>query len=124
MQNFKVDVLLVCETFLHENNTNLCHVNGYSFYYKNRVSGKGGGVAIYINDRIQSEEIELDLDINKEFVEGLFVKCKLKSNVIVVSELYRIPNKNESHYIDLVRKISEKCKTLKYDIILGHGPKH
>jgi exonuclease III len=50
-KNAKIDVLLLCETFLNERNSSLYNIPGYNFVFKNRQKGTRGGVAMYISDQ-------------------------------------------------------------------------
>ena len=44
----KVDIYILCETWLNKNNTHRVNVPNYSFVGKNRKNKKGGGVGILI----------------------------------------------------------------------------
>ena len=48
LQKCNPDVVLLCETFLHKNNEGKCCINGYKSFFNNRISGSGGGIALYI----------------------------------------------------------------------------
>ncbi len=48
-----MDFVLLCETFLSENNANMFQIPGYNFIYRNRETNRRGGVAMYIRQGIQ-----------------------------------------------------------------------
>ena len=59
-----IHFVLLCETFLTDNNAHMCAIPGYNFVFRNRRTNSGGGVAIYIkNDlkRIRREDFILDV---------------------------------------------------------------
>ena len=62
----EIDYILLCETFVNDDNANLFQLPNYNFIYKNRKIKAKGGVAIYIRDNIQYNLRE-DLSI---FIEG------------------------------------------------------
>lgn len=51
-QNIHIDLILLCETFLNKNNFNMYNLPGYKFVCSNRPHSSRGGVAIYINDKL------------------------------------------------------------------------
>lgn len=58
LHDFKnMDILTLSEVHININtyndNADLYYIPGYTFIYRNRKKGKGGGVAMYISDRIK-----------------------------------------------------------------------
>lgn len=54
-----MDFLALSETWLNTNiPTNMIDVPGYTCYRKDRLSGKGGGVLVYIRDTFKCSVIE------------------------------------------------------------------
>ncbi len=51
--NISLDFILLCETFLADNNARLYEIPGYNFVLKNRQLNRRGGVAIYIKEGIR-----------------------------------------------------------------------
>ncbi len=51
-QDIVLDVVLLCETFLHEGNMHLFKLPGYNLICNNRTHMKGGGAAIYVRSNI------------------------------------------------------------------------
>jgi hypothetical protein len=66
--NIKVDIIMLCETFLHDGNKELYQIPGYTFVSRNRLNMKRGGVGLYINTTIEYN-MRPDLDT---FIEGKF----------------------------------------------------
>ena len=72
----KPDFILICETFLNDNNMNNYNIKGYKKECNNRINKKGGGVAILIKDNINYNIVEkLKININNEF-ESLFIETE------------------------------------------------
>ena len=47
---FDIDFLLLCETFMNDNNSKMFNLSGYSKVEKHRKFSRGGGVAIYVKN--------------------------------------------------------------------------
>ena len=58
-----IDFILLCETWLNENNSDGCNIPGYTFIQTNRKHKKGGGVAMYIKSDIKFKKIRTDVAI-------------------------------------------------------------
>ena len=71
----EIDYILLCETFVNDDNAHLFKLPNYNFIYKNRKIKAKGGVAIYIRDNIQYNLRE-DLSI---FIEGEFESIFIES---------------------------------------------
>ena len=54
LQHINIDIqfILMCITFLSDNNCDLYNIPGYNMICKNRPPGKRGGIAIYIQKHI------------------------------------------------------------------------
>ena len=66
-KNLRIDILLLCETFLSKNTCHMVKIPGFTHVSKYRKNKKGGGVTILIRDGI-SYRRRTDLDV---FDEGL-----------------------------------------------------
>ena len=51
-KNSKIDIILLCETFLSKNTHNMVNVNGFTHMCNYRKEKKGGGVSILVRDGI------------------------------------------------------------------------
>ena len=84
----------------------------------NRPSKKGGGLAIYIRQSINyKQRPDLECNIENEF-ESLFLEAKTKHKLII-GEIYRVTNTNESESILRYENILNKLTTENKDIIIG-----
>ena len=64
----KKSIITLSETHLETDDTKNLLIPGFEFIHKNRITGEGGGVAMYISDDIEWDRRK-DLEINKiEFI--------------------------------------------------------
>ena len=114
-----IDLLLLCETFLTENNKNLFNIPGYDLIEEHRIEKAKGGVAIYVNQCLQYNNRD-DLKLFKEGqFEACFIEIKCESKNIVVGEIYRVPSTSEKEFLEDYEKLLEKIKSENKDIIIG-----
>jgi len=87
--------------------------------YKNRPSGKRGGIAIYSKDNITFKcRPDIEINIDGEF-ESIFIETTNKKEKIIVGEIYRVPNTNEQLSIHRFETILENLRHIKTKVILG-----
>ncbi len=117
----RFDFILLCETFLKttpSRTQELYNLNGYHLITRNRKSKNCGGLAIYIKNNF-SYNVKNDLS---EYIEGEFeslvIEVKTRHKPLILSEVYRVPNTNESLSIERYRKLLENFKVAKYENIL------
>ena len=55
---FVFDVIALAESWINGDNANIFSLDGYKCCHKNGINRNGGGVALYINDRIQYQIID------------------------------------------------------------------
>ncbi len=118
-KNLTIDVILLCETFISDNNKDLCKLDDYKLFSEHRKKLTKRGVAIYINKKLKYVERK-DLNI---FEEGIFESCFIELFVqkknIVIGEIYRIPGTNENNFITKYEGLIGQIKREKKDIIIG-----
>ena len=66
-----IDIFSTAETHITDEPGELYNVGGYHFVHKNRKHGKGGGVAFYINERL---DWRIRTDVESEDLECIWVK--------------------------------------------------
>ena len=88
----ELDYILLCETFLNDNNQKLYNIDGYEMITRNRITNTKGGVAIYLRNNVTFKRRD-DLEINIDGVfESIFIETTLNNTKTIVGEIYRIPN--------------------------------
>ncbi len=94
-KNIHVDVILLCETFITDQNKEKCKLDGYDLFDEHRQKITRGGVAIYVSKKLRYKERK-DLNIFDEGkFESCFIEISLKSKTLVIGEVYRIPGTRE-----------------------------
>lgn len=117
--NITVDIIVLCETFINDNNLDRCKLNDYDFIEKHRENKSKGGVAIYVHKNLRYIE-RADISIFKEgLFESCFVEIPTKNRNIVVGEVYRIPGTNEASFLSDYESIVQKVKDERKDLIIG-----
>lgn len=79
------DLIMISETWWTE--TSAVNVPGYCIYKKDREKGKGGGVCIYVTDRVKSYDITEDKFDNNEqiwYSLEIVVDCRTKRSSVGV----------------------------------------
>ena len=114
-----LNFILLCETFVNDNNQNLCNIEGYTLICRNRINRKKGGVAIYVKNDIHfKHRPDIELNIDCEF-ESIFIEATLNNSTFIVGEIYRIPNSNELESVTRFETILNKLSKIKNNIIIG-----
>ena len=117
-KKIEVDVILLCETFLHTEALKLVQIQNFSPYYNNRENTTGEGIAMYLNDKFLHKE-QLDLDL---FEKGFFKYkfCEVAINMkfkILLSELFRVPNTSKKVLEIFAQKVGY-VNSLNYSMII------
>ena len=83
------EVIILCETWLKANDSQP-QIADYNFIGKSRQHRKVGGVGFLINKKLKSRNL-LELNLNDEIVESLFVEIKGNHHNMVMGTIYRPP---------------------------------
>ena len=121
LHNINIDIqfILLCETFLSDNNCNLCNIPGYNLICKDRAVGKRGGVAIYKQENMTyKNRPDLEINVENEF-ESLFIDTTINNEKVVVGEIYRVPNTSEPLSV-IVRALRDLLCRFVYNCEIWH----
>ena len=90
MKNSKVDVMMLCETFLSDNMVKLVRIAGYELISNQRKYSKGEGVAILVKEGITYRcQKDLDIFVEKQ-VESVFIEITAKNGKhMIVGSMYQ-----------------------------------
>ena len=118
-KNLLPDILL-CETFLTENNYKKFSFNNYDLISEFRKNKRLGGVSILIKSHINYvERPELKIFDEGKF-ESIFLEISQKGRKnIVVGEVYRVPGTNENEFIEKYESIVSKIRVEHKKAIIG-----
>ena len=110
-----IDVLGICETFLHDNiDDDVLQMEGYSLERKDRVTGRGGGVVIYISNRISYKRV---FDFESD-IESIWLQILLKNTrPIFLCSVYRPPS-STVNWIDGFSCQLDKVTTLDNEVYI------
>jgi hypothetical protein len=87
--------IMLCETFLIDNNYVFDAIPGYKLTYRNRQTGSRGGVAMYIRDDLNYIiRDDISVNIDGKF-ESIFVEAHSKTVNCIFGEIYRVLNTSE-----------------------------
>ena len=106
-KNSRVDIILLCETFLTKSTESLVKVPGYTLICSNRKHSKGGGTAILLQNGMTFKR-RTDIEIFREKeVESTIIEIVAKDGKkIVVYSMYRPPNTDLTHFITSMNSIT------------------
>ena len=121
--NCRIDVVLLCETFLAKNTLNMVNIPGYTHICKYRSDHKGGRVSILLKNGIPYKRKGLDTFIEGK-TESVFIETISKGGKpIIIGSIYRPPNTDLDQFSDNLTNIVNKARTTKRkipcEIILG-----
>ena len=111
----KFDIICLTETWLNDNRFIENIFPEYNQFHSMRPADQppGGGVAVLVDRRLQSEELS-DITCNNNFIECIFVKIKINYEEIVVASCYRKPDPSQAQLF--ISAICEKITTIGQNI--------
>ena len=87
LQNFPFSIIGVTETWLHTTSPDMFDIQNYTMTRKDRINGRGGGVAMYIHDQLRYKPRP---DLCIEGMESLFIEIIYdKEKNIIIGVIYR-----------------------------------
>ena len=109
MSNVKCDFSIIgfSETWLNSSNIDTYGIDGYSHVGLTREMRKGGGVSLFICDKMVYCEMP-ELNMMHDHIVCVFVKINCMDYMLIVGVVYRPPNSNTVDFIDSVHDILEK----------------
>ena len=118
--NKKIDIYILCETWLNEHNNSMIKIPNYSYIGKHRKNKKGGGVGILIHNTLTYKE-RLDIQSsNTSYLESLFVEVKTRKGNLIIGSMYRPPHTNEKNFLSDYGLLLKQLKMEpKKDILIG-----
>ena len=103
-QNHSSDILGLCETFLTPMiSDNDLSIPNYSFERKDRLANKGGGILVYISNKLPYVR-RSDLESND--LETLWIQINFKnSKPFLIGFIYRPPSSKQSWIDDFEKQL-------------------
>ena len=88
-------------------NVNNFHLNGYEMFHVDRLSRKGGGVAVYINNKFNCKLLNDQYLSIENVCECVTVEiCLKKSKNIIISCIYRTPDSQIDNFNQNIENIN------------------
>ena len=118
-KNSKIDVVLLCETFLTKNTISMVNIPGYTHIGNIRTEKKGGGVSILLKEGM-SYKRRKDLDVFQEGqTESIFIEILSKNGKkIIIGSMYRLPNSKIEQFSNNIIDIVHKARNTRCRMIL------
>lgn len=93
-------------------------INNYKMYSKNLETDEGRGLILYIDQRLESSELKMNIT----FCENLFIKIKLNNNdKLLLGLIYRSPSNNSMEYIDSLCNLLNEAASKGFSHLLLMG---
>jgi len=103
-------VIAFTETWLVDGVECLLSIPGYVFISKNRESGRGGGVGLYICNSFDYE-VRTDMSISSNVIEILVVEIKRTGTPnLILSSIYRPPNTDIKQFNAKLEQLLDSTK--------------
>ena len=93
-------------------------IPGYKLFRKDRLHKKGGGVTVFVSERLQSREIIID-NIDPTTLEYCAVEIKGNKEPIIACSMYRPPNTSIKNFLVTYNKLLKHLKRTSSEIIIG-----
>ena len=118
--NITFDIIAISETWTESNVTTEYDLPHYQVFHKARYYKKGGGVALYVNDRIECTLIKSKSVVVENMFECVTVEINIrKMKNLIVNCMYRTPGANVGAFCELLDNILSDIKSKKTMCICG-----
>ena len=123
----KFDIIALTETWLTQNDDlNFYNLEGYTIEHINRKQKLGGGIIIYVNNKLSTSRIENMSFSEHNYMDALALEVQLNNKKINVACIYRPPSTNIhefnnrfSSYVELLSAKNESyiCGDFNIDLL-------
>ena len=113
----KSDVFLLREMWQSKNGPTP-FLDGYSYMYKTRTPKLGGGVGIFVLNKLRYKP-RLDLELNCETLEHCIIEVKLKKHNLLICSGYRAPGHNLTKFVEEYEKLLSHLNNMDTPILIG-----
>ena len=113
----KIDVIWLCETWQRKSSP-LPKLDGYFYIHKHRQHKLGGGVGMFVSDRLKYKE-RSDLYMNECSFEFCLIEVKLKHENVLLCSGSRAPNTNPNEFFADYEKLLNTVNAGYNKLIIG-----
>ena len=114
----KVDVALLCETWLQKDTVKLVNILGYTVLSKEWIGKKGGVLCILVKDQLKFRH-RLDLEYDGSDLENIVVELKGDKEPLLLSSCYRAPNSDQLEFIATYTALLNKLNAESKKVVIG-----
>ena len=114
----KVDVALLCETWLRKDTVKFVDIPHYTLISKERKGKKGGGVCILMRDDLKIRH-RTDLEIDSNVLENVVAELKGDKDPIILASCYRAPNSCQTESLDCYNSLLSKLAKQSKNVVIG-----
>ena len=119
LHEHKVDIALLCETWLNNKTEKLLRLPNYKIHNTSQVDKIGGGVCVLSNSKLRSRS-RPDLNVETTLFEHCIVVLKTDTRDILLVSGYRPPNCNVRTFLKEYNTLIVSLKRNKHhEIIIG-----
>ena len=117
--NGKIDIVILCETWLNSTTTHLVNNPGYTYIGNERQTKKGGGVGFLISKDLH-HKLHHNFELSLDSIESTFVEIVTKGRNILLGSIYRPQNTNAKAFNKEIESIMGKIKLETHtDVVIG-----
>ena len=118
MNNCQFQAICLQETWLgSHHDTSTLEIDNYNLILKPHKASRHGGLAIYLEDSIQYEIIDIEESPTNVW-EGLFIKVTLNDRKFVLGNVYRPPRDNLENYQSFTNEFENVIKQFPGDVTI------
>ena len=115
IDQFKPKIIGICESWINDGIPEGDYkIEGYKCYMKNRERGRGGGVMIYVDEKLESYECDWMNDVG----ESCWCYIKSGCDKILVGIVYRSPNSSQLENRNIINGL-ERVRGVRSILLLG-----
>ena len=115
----KVDIVLLCETWVTKETKKLINIPGCDYIGVERINKKGGGVGLLVAKELHYRELS---EMNKitDSYEGCFLEISTKGRNVICGSIYQPPNTDIKSFQNSINNAWNEIKSGKHkNIVIG-----
>ena len=118
MGKHKIDLVILCETWLTKESEGRVNIPGYTYYGNHRLYKRGGGVGFLISDEINFRA-KPEYRTMHPHLEASFIELLFKGKNLIIGSLYRPPNTNLKDFINSYNALTNQILKNDHDLLIG-----
>lgn len=111
-----IDVLVVGETWLQSDRTNLFKINGYKSIFSCRPESSGGGLAVYVRETIMFDELG---NVHANGFHHVHIRLDAGGTPLHIHAIYRPPSYDSATFFRSLESLLAGSKNNQSHVIVG-----